>query len=122
MDKSQEGLIIKLSVEEKSALCLKCMECCKSVVIPTPWEITGALTTTAIILYKTRGFTTFFQDRHLHLEADIPCKYLSLKTGCTIYEDRPAACRIYDGTKHPRMRDKCLWGKVQDGYILPDNI
>lgn len=31
--------------------------------------------------------------------------------GCSIYDKRPLACRVFDGRKHIVSKDFCLWDK-----------
>lgn len=84
--------------------CLKCANCCK---------------TTSPIFYQRdieraakacRIKTGDFIDKYLNLDKDgdyvlkqVPCFFLDGDNYCTIYEDRPNACREYPHTDRKKM-------------------
>jgi Fe-S-cluster containining protein len=93
-----------LTDKRKSELCLKCLECCKILL----FKVTGDQLT--VEFYKTRGFKTHTVDDFCMVEIPSPCIHLTT-FGCSIYPVRPEACREYDGSTHPIMKEKCLWIK-----------
>ena len=38
------------------------------------------------------------------------CPHLT-ERGCNIYDNRPLACKLFDGRKHIVSNDFCEWGK-----------
>jgi len=91
---------------DNSARCLKCMECCKILVIPLAYNADNEA---MLAFYKARG-------HEIQVKNDIPyivlkenCPHLNLDSGCNIYDNRPEWCRIYDGRFDPFVREKCLW-------------
>ncbi len=93
-----------LTEKRKSELCLKCLECCKILLFKVE---RNHLT---IEFYKARGFKMHTVDNFSMVEIPSPCIYLTA-FGCSIYPARPEACREYDGSTHPIMKEKCLWIK-----------
>ena len=95
-----------LSDERKSELCLRCLECCKVLTFGFLYneEMEG--------FYRTRGCLTHKVEDMLFVEVDSWCQHLSF-LGCTIYAERPESCRVYDGRRHPVLKDRCLWGKEE---------
>ena len=98
-----------LDNKKKERLCLQCMECCKILAVPIPWK--EHVTPEAIAFYLTRGcwFAPISGGRR-GLVIPFQCPHLTPE-GCDIYENRPLACKEYDGTRDPLMSDKCLWIK-----------
>lgn len=90
--------------DENQELCLKCMECCKGLAFSTPFKDDNPL---AIEFYKARGCGIHSADGNLMVSINIDCPNLT-SFGCRIYEERPIACRIFDGRKHIVTKDKCL--------------
>jgi len=95
---------------EKSAVCLQCLECCRYVSFSLP--LAGDL----------KIYEEFCRVRDLELVAvkkgvvyirvEKHCKYLTV-AGCRIYDQRPMACRMYDGRKDAAMADKCMWKEIE---------
>ena len=94
-----------ISSEEKSKLCLQCLECCKWLGVPTSLNLNFPPNRE---FYATRGarFSEFGKDQMVVVQST--CQHLT-PTGCAIYETRPLACRFYDGRKDPIVADRCLW-------------
>lgn len=105
---------MKLTPELKNELCLKCMECCKHTLIPTPYTTyqSSEVTKEAVYFYKTKGFIVkVFSGRvFIHIQGN--CPNLT-KKGCKIYNVRPSGCVKYDGRLDPLLRDICFWNKVE---------
>ena len=84
--------------------CLDCGNCCKT---------TGPLFTTRDIerlaaLFKIKPAA--FIEKYLHVDEDndyvlnvLPCPFLGLGNFCTVYDDRPNACRQYPHTNQRKM-------------------
>jgi len=98
-----------LSKETMSKICLRCLKCCITLVIPT--------NTLTPDFYRTRGIkiitmpnTSGNQD---YAVMEHPCQHLTLE-GCKIYDTRPDYCRHYLGVTDPflshcDLRDY-VWG------------
>ena len=102
---------------EKSALCLSCLRCCKSVSFFTQHteDMGEQYWADAVYFYKARGFKVSFHDvvidgnqkRVLAIEIpDFPCPHLT-PNGCNFYDTRPNACRRYDG--YAELKEECAW-------------
>lgn len=93
----------------KSELCLKCMACCKMLSFEV--HATGG----ALEFYKARGaIIRLILNSKEYMFVSIPhvCPKLT-KSGCSIYENRPYACKVFDGSKFPTTKDVCLWNKEE---------
>ena len=77
------------------------MECCGTLVVPNSYRDPALAE-----LYEARGVEYYDYNRFLIIPSI--CKHLTHK-GCDIYNDRPLACRMYDGRMLPFMKDKCKW-------------
>jgi len=93
---------------KKERLCLQCMECCKIFAVPVR---AVDIHPDSIAFYEARGckLATLSGGR-IGVVIPISCPHLTPE-GCDIYKDRPLDCRLYDGSKDPLMKDKCLWIK-----------
>lgn len=98
--KNLDSLMRELHEEEFSRTdCLECANCCKT---------TGPLFTQKDIERISRRFRMKpgnFIDEFLRLDEDndfvlqqVPCPFLGADNYCSIYEDRPKACREYPHT------------------------
>jgi Fe-S-cluster containining protein len=89
--------------------CLSCANCCKT---------TGPLWTERDkdrVAKRLRLKTSNFEEQYLRLDEDgdwvlkqLPCPFLEADNACSIYEDRPKACREYphtDRVKQARILD-----------------
>jgi Fe-S-cluster containining protein len=94
--------------EHKQQLCLSCLKCCK--VIGVPISSYYASIPQVHEFYTTRGGRVVPYKDFTLIVFPFPCPHLT-EQGCSIYQSRPNACRAYDGTKDPIMKDECLWGK-----------
>ncbi len=92
--------------KKKEKLCLQCMECCKNLAVPI--ESISPETIEFYIVRNCRIASILGGKRGVVIP--LPCPHLTPE-GCDIYSKRPLACRQYDGTKDPLMKDKCLWIK-----------
>jgi Fe-S-cluster containining protein len=90
----------------KSELCLKCMKCCTFLTFEVP-----ALGTT-LEFYKARGVKIQLGITKRTMIVNIPhvCSKLTEK-GCSIYKDRPEACKVFDGSTSITTKHLCLWNK-----------
>ena len=87
--------------------CLDCANCCKT---------TGPLFTHTDIKRLSKFFKlkpTHFIDTYLKLDEDndyvlqsLPCPFLGADNYCSIYEQRPKACREYPHTKQRKFQDR----------------
>jgi uncharacterized protein len=84
--------------------CLECANCCKSL---GPKLNSADIRRIAGVL---RIKATEFEEKYLRLDEDddyvfriMPCAFLSEDNSCTIYEDRPRACREYPHTDQRKM-------------------
>jgi len=96
--------------KKKQELCLSCLECCKSLVIPFDYN---RLSKEDIEFYKIRGidFITTYKSSYMILN-NFPCPYLT-KNGCSIYNSRPKVCNDYDGREDYFLKDECEWNKLR---------
>jgi len=100
----------KIDISRKQELCLRCMECCKVIGIPS---IYNPEYDQMIHFYTIRGCSIKkggLDNSVAIVVVPYPCPELS-PLGCKSYEDRPLWCRLYDGKIDPVVRDKCLWNK-----------
>ena len=84
--------------------CLKCANCCKTT---SPIFYQKDIERIAQCLGLKPG--TFIQ-KYLHMDEDgdfvlnsAPCPFLDSENYCSVYEDRPAACREYPHTNRKKM-------------------
>lgn len=84
--------------------CLKCANCCKTTSpIFTPKDIDR-------IAKRLKIRPSDFIEKHLHIDEDnhyvlnqSPCLFLDEENYCTIYNDRPTACKEYPHTNRVRF-------------------
>lgn len=84
--------------------CLDCANCCRTL---GPRITDTDIRRTSIALkVKER----YFIEKYLHLDEDkdfvfkhMPCPFLDAENYCTIYENRPKACREYPHTDRKRV-------------------
>lgn len=88
----------------RQSICKKCQACCTYLVIEVK---VGHATDIALEFYRTRGIRTT-QPLFGKMSLLIPhrCPYLG-PTGCSIYESRPEACRVYDASNDPFLKKLC---------------
>lgn len=102
--------------KRKSELCLSCMECCKWLRFDCMAKDKRQATLMAEF-YKTRGcdvkLNKISQMYTVIVNVPVKCPYLTEK-GCSIYENRPNACRNYDGRKDVMIADKCKWNELEE--------
>ena len=102
-------------------------ECCRDLkLMLTPYDIVrlkNRLGLTAGDFLDHYGSTCFDEQRNLPTmalkmreDARKTCPFVS-RDGCTLYEDRPAACRIYPLARASRLHP--LHGTVQEGLLRP---
>jgi len=97
-----------LNEEKKRRLCLQCLECCKILAVPIELKYADP---ESIAFYVNRGcWLATLSGGRLGIVIPFQCPHLTPE-GCNIYENRPLACKEYDGTRDPLMSDKCLWIK-----------
>lgn len=95
--------------QEKQNVCLSCMECCKIMAFTYPVHIVD---NTFVDFYRARGCEVRFYNNLAYVIVPMPCPHLDKKKGCTIYNSRPIACRMYSGIEDPIIKDKCKWNKI----------
>ena len=89
---SDQDLIVDVADEalDQQKKCLKCRECCEYVEYPVTM-----LSTEAIEYFIFRGEQMYIDPAGvLMVRQHKPCKYLT-EAGCSIYENRPEACREF---------------------------
>lgn len=96
-----------MNENNKSKLCLQCMECCRYIGI-----VSATNTQEDREFYELRGFETIIKGGFLIVLMPNVCQHLKVN-GCSIYEERPAHCRNYDGREDPFMKDVCLWNSIE---------
>ena len=96
--------------DRRSRLCLKCLKCCHMIVFPTQYSQFDSF---ARELYETRGWKIRPYKGFLWMYKEETCQHLTSE-GCAVYENRPSACKIYNGMADPIMRDECLWDKKEE--------
>ncbi len=99
--------------------CLKCANCCKT---------TSPIFRNVDVerVSKRLGISAAnFEDKYLKRDEDddlvlksAPCVFLESDNTCSIYEDRPLACKEYPHTNRKRM-DKILQLTLQNTLICP---
>lgn len=84
--------------------CLSCANCCKTT---SPIFRDGDIER---IAKRLKMRPSAFIEKYLHLDEDrdyvlndAPCVFLDPENRCTIYSDRPAACREYPHTNRKRF-------------------
>lgn len=109
MDEKIKTSKIDISAEEKSKLCLECMECCKILTFPIKYD----LETTSF--YLARGMQLHYEHRYDVFVVEVPhiCEQLDEEKGCMIYKDRPDACKHFDGRNYAATEGRCKWPKVE---------
>jgi len=103
-----------LTEEEKSKLCQTCGECCKWVVF---YIIRPDLPQVAEEWFRARGIKVLRRgDRRWTIKVNSWCgNLMQLEDGtyrCAIYEDRPHACKVYDG-RLAGDEIQCKWKEVK---------
>ena len=95
--------------KRKSELCLKCLRCCE--VIKLVFEKPPSQT--MMEFYKVRGCKVGYEKETGYFFLSIPCKCPQLTlNGCAIYENRPQACRDYDGRLDSTV--DCMWKELDE--------
>lgn len=95
--------------EVKQKLCLDCMECCKTMIIPTLYSVVNDKM--SLDLFEMRGIKVNYGNFGPTLVLPSPCQYIG-EEGCHIYNDRPDVCRNYDGRRVDEMQDICQWHRI----------
>jgi len=95
--------------KKKSELCMSCLECCKWIIFTVPYSVN------AFQYYMARGCRVMDVGRSRYIQVLVPsiCPQLNEIFGCAIYENRPEACRLYDGRKDPFLKDICKWSELE---------
>jgi Fe-S-cluster containining protein len=96
----------KKETKEKSDLCLNCLACCKKFGVPMSYETYAS--DKKFYQFRSEKVIPLIPGIAVLLVLNDTCKFLTDK-GCSVYSDRPDACRIYDGRKDLIMREKCKW-------------
>ena len=107
----------EMTGEEKSKLCQKCGDCCKFILLdihrPDRKDV-------SIGWMEVRGMSVVKKgDRFWKVRIDYPCPMLVEDDGtfkCRIYDNRPLACREFDGRMEvPESGLKCAWKVGKSG-------
>lgn len=98
-----------LNATKKKKLCLQCQACCRLVYIPTKLPDKRDEP-----FYKARGIKFIKVKGTLHAAIPSRCPNLTV-AGCAIYNNRPDACKDYDGREDPLLKDICLWRVSNQG-------
>jgi Fe-S-cluster containining protein len=97
-----------MTLEQKSELCRKCRWCCEWVFIPLAEGVDY------IAFYRdVRGLEIKFRNFKPWLIIHAPCQHLR-EWGCSIYKNRPSACKDFDGRNMIFHSDMCKWEKKGD--------
>ena len=88
---------------DHQALCLQCLACCKILAIPIDRFLVSD-----IEFYEARGCRFVMLEGKFHIVIPYPCPHL-IPQGCDSYDERPQACKDYDGRKDILVKDECLW-------------
>ena len=94
----------------KSELCLSCMECCKSIIVPTFPSYVQEPSLAKLLEMRNVKYSVTNMGPFLLIPS--ACKFLTDK-GCKIYDKRPDVCRNYDGRNIPMMKGICKWNKIK---------
>ena len=87
---------------ENEKLCLKCQLCCKILHFCIAPDVLN------IAFFAARGLKVIpISGVGIFVEVPHVCKNLTA-FGCADYENRPVACRVFDGTNE-LIKDRCLW-------------
>jgi len=106
-------------MDEKQKLCLKCLKCCKILLVPItkemPYGLHRFFSPKAQEFWGTRRCRMYIDAKadRPWLVVNFPCPHLTDK-GCGIYDTRPLACRDYDGRKDPYLAKVCLWNELEE--------
>lgn len=103
----QDRIILK-STTDKPSLCVHCQRCCRQLHFQIPVPPTKEEMLKTFKFFKARGIELRVLGKSLIAVVPHICPQLT-PTGCSIYADRPEACRQYDGTKDEILKDSCLW-------------
>jgi len=85
--------------EEKSKICLECMECCKRIAFIGEGDIAAFMYAWGYELVPLDGGKFAAILNH-------PCQHLTDK-GCNIYDKRPSYCRNYWACQDPALSHLC---------------
>jgi Fe-S-cluster containining protein len=104
--------------------CGPCRACCYQAVILTKQDGAGPTDNSTWNLDLALSAAT--KHKVLQRKADGSCYYLDAMLGCTIYENRPSLCRVFDcGNWFAQMgerieREFILHGTEQDRKVLAE--
>ena len=81
--------------------CNGCTVCCESLTFGYAKPIRD----TALELYHAWGCQVYYDaNKNMHyLKVPLKCRHLT-DDGCSIYDKRPAECRMLDCDKHPILK------------------
>lgn len=101
---------IRDKVEKSTEKCIECSECCKYLAVPSAFSCADE---NVRDFYEKRGCNLYKNKQGIWMVVlEYPCKYLNPDgKGCSIYENRPYFCKIYDGRNDAIMKDIC---KLED--------
>jgi len=93
-------------IKQKNNVCLSCLECCKNISLPMNYK--GKVNHHHYEEFaKTRNIKLVkVKDDKIYFLIPYPCPYLT-DEGCSVYEDRPSICRMYNGRFDPALEDTC---------------
>ena len=90
---------------EQQKICIKCGECCRWMTFTL--NIPEAKRRQKFIeFYKVRECVVKIEEEQTVVMIPHICPHLK-DDGCDIYEDRPIACREYNGRYDPHLKYKC---------------
>jgi len=103
--------------KKKSELCMSCLECCKWMIFTVPYSVNTLKAFYANQYYLARGCRVVDVGHSRYVQVLVPsiCPQLNEDFGCMIYENRPEACRLYDGRKDPFLKNICKWSELEEG-------
>jgi Fe-S-cluster containining protein len=82
--------------------CNGCIECCKFMTVQFP----GMAKADFYDFYNKRGCDVKYIDGVTWVVVPFVCPELT-ESGCRDYPNRPEACKIFDGRKHPIAKGFC---------------
>lgn len=95
-----------------SSLCKTCGACCKVMVLPVVKPLQKAVMEEWL---EARGCEVVREDGGaMYVKVDLPCPHLMKSDegwSCDTYENRPAGCRMFDGSKYDFL--KCKWTELR---------
>lgn len=110
-NKELDGIVHTLTDEVWGQIdCLSCGNCCRSLEIVVGEKDIARLARRLGTTPKafTETYVGVAEDGTGHLKASPPCPFLGEGNACTVYEDRPQACRDFPYLRDHNFRSRSL--------------